>query len=247
MTFFGCPPPAARPILVSPPISPNICSLRELESLYVLIVLLSLHTLQKVIGEFFLRFCRKLGVGNEAGSLTNAPVPTFFRSRANGSLIPSSFTGFFRSKKGRFAHSNIHLAITGECFTRSPPFTRIHSLHSRKSWPLRIRGTRIGAFFSEEESVDVMQEQIFVPTSFCGSAAADLLANFPGDPQEDLRNSELSVMPSHRAQSLCMPPDKNSLSKHNFLRSLCCILEGMPLFCLQLEASCLQWSFFTYS
>ena len=31
---------------------------------------------------------------------------------------------FFRSKKARFVHSQIHLAITGECFT--------YSLHSRK-------------------------------------------------------------------------------------------------------------------
>ena len=55
---------------------------------------------------------------------SEAPPFTFLRSRANGSLTSSSFTGFFHSQKARFVHSHIHLAITGECF--------IHSLHSRE-------------------------------------------------------------------------------------------------------------------
>ena len=47
------------------------------------------------------------------------PPFTFLRSQANGSLISSSFTGFFRNKKARFVNSHIHLAITGESFTHS--------------------------------------------------------------------------------------------------------------------------------
>ena len=53
------------------------------------------------------------------------PPFTFLRSRANASLISSSFTGFFFcGKKAHFAHSHIHLVIPSIHANTFTPFTR---------------------------------------------------------------------------------------------------------------------------
>ena len=61
----------------------------------------------------------------------------FLRSRANGSLISPSFTGFFRSENAHFVHSHIHLQSRANA-------ALIHSIHANTITPFpRIVVTKL--------------------------------------------------------------------------------------------------------
>ena len=72
---------------------------------------------------------------------------SLFRSRANGLLISSSFTGFFSAARRLVLSINIFTwqSWANASFTHSihanafTPFTQMHSLHSRQPWPLRMQ------------------------------------------------------------------------------------------------------------
>ena len=65
------------------------------------------------------------------GGVSHSRISDFLRSQANGSLISSSFTGFFPQQEGSIVHSHIQLASTDERFTHSL-YSReyIHSIHA---------------------------------------------------------------------------------------------------------------------